>query len=160
MSSIWTLISCKDASISVSFWGWKVILAPSPYQSKLVSYSQEWHSTAKSSVANRGCLIQMFSEFILTKITGTDFALGCAKHLFTIIPKGKLEWAACSMKQVAACRGLLIAPQTVMVECPGMHSSYCSLPTTTCSIKPSLLLEKCWRFFIRGVLRAVCMPDV
>ena len=79
---------------------------------------------------------------MLTKTTGTDFTLGCAKHLFTIIPKGKLEWAASSMKQVTPF--YFIAPGTVMVEFPGMHSGSCLLPTITFPIKPSLLLEKIW----------------
>ena len=68
---------------------------------------------------------------MLTKGTGTDLALGCAKHLFTIIPKGKLEWAACSTKHMAPCRGFLITHRTVMVEFPGMHSGSGLLPIIT-----------------------------
>ena len=124
-----------------------MILTSSSYLSKLLSYSQEWHSTSECSAASRGCQIWMFSEFILTKITGTDLALGCAKHLFTIIPKGKLEWAACSTKQVTPCRVLFVAPGTVMVEFPGMHSGSCLLLTITLPIKPSLLLEIVWVFY-------------
>ena len=90
-SSICTLISCKDTSISVDAQSWKVVLTSSPYLFKLASYSQEWHSTSKSSAASRGFLIQMFSEFVLTKATIIDLASGYAKHLFTINPKGEFE---------------------------------------------------------------------
>ena len=94
MSFIWTLISHKAASILDDVWGQNVTLISSPFLSKLVSYSQEWHSTSENPAASWGCLIQMFWEFMLNKITGTDLALGCAKNLFTIILKGKLQWAA------------------------------------------------------------------
>ena len=63
-------------------------------------------------------------------------------HLFTIKPKGKLEWAAYCIKQVALCRGLLITPGMVMVEFPGAHVSSHLPPMITLSIKPSLLMEK------------------
>ena len=94
---------------------------------------------------------------MLTRITATDFALGCTRHLFTITSKDKLEWAACYIKQVAPCRGLLIIPGMMMVEFPGMYSASHLLPMITLTIKPSLLLRKVWDF-LRGLFLPICIP--
>ena len=50
--------------------------------------------------------------------------------------------------QVTPYRGLFIAPGTVMVEFPGMHSGPCLLPTITLPIKPSLFRGKFFGLFL------------
>ena len=104
----------------------------------------------KSQQLVGGCLIQIFSELVLTKITGTELALRCAKHLFIIFFKGKLEWEACSTKQVTPCRGLFVVPGTVMVEFPGHAWWFLFDAYNYFTHRAFLIVGKVLVFFIRG----------
>ena len=114
-----------------------MILTSSIPQSKFTSYSQELHSPWKSLLAKRDCLIQFLPEFLLTKTTGTNWAFECATHLFTTMPDGKLQWAACLIRKVVLGGSIFTTPGTLKEAFAGIHSGVCLLPIITLPIKSS-----------------------
>ena len=126
------------------------ISTSSPVLSMLALCSTWWYFVVNKSVANKGCCNQIFCLVVLVRITSKALASVVAMHLFTIMPRGRLWYSACSTRHVTFNGILFLHPGTVMTEYPGMQKGFFFYATVTFPIQLIGLPKFCWSFLDRS----------
>ena len=128
--------TCSDWALMVSgATGRNDISMLSPF---LTLCSTWWYSTVNSLVANKGCCNQTFCLVVLIRIIGTALAFVLAKHLFTMMPRGRLWCSACSSRHVTFDGILSVCPRMVITESLGCKQDFSKI-----QLWPVLFVQFC-----------------